>query len=543
MQQFFITTGLLLVCLTASYSHETTNDDYHGIKCGFSEMSAKAKNGQILESRPSLSFTSISPSGRFAIHYDTQGPHAVPSADNNSNGIPDFVDSAAVYCDYSYEMEVTVMGYLPPPSDLNGGGTAEYDIYMKNVGEERNTYGLTQGEVTIGPGGEAGRKTTFIVIDNNFSADDRYVGQKVFYTTGFAALKVTIAHEFHHAIQLGAYGDNPSFPIFHEMASTWMEYRVYPEIPDYHQYLPRLFNNLAEHNFGKSGDYSAGYDYGIMGQFFYMRYGDELLRNVWENILTRQNPYLALASAFEAKGASFASEWCAFLPWFYYTGHRAKGDNYFAGASTYPEVNFGAVKTFSEPSASVTGTLKPLEFRFVRFLLPALGESTADTLDIGLTNINIQSAADRSLSPSLFTITCARQMFGNAVAVPGTSYFVEINNTDSYICALPPLVNSGYVIVSRGPFPNPCDPQQDGTAYFPVPNNAGIDTPVTLTVYNSALEVVYTRTGIFTVTNQLRVLPWDCRTNTGDRAGSGVYIFVTECNGSTQTGKIALISR
>lgn len=541
MQQFLINTGLLLVCLTTAYGHGTTNDDYHGIKCGFSEISAKVRNGQILESRPSLSATHISPSGRFAIHYDTQGTHAVPLADKNSNGIPDFVDSAAAYCDHSYDIEVNVMGYLPPPAD--DVTPQQYDIYMKNLGVEAGNYGFTQGERTIGIGGTGGRKTSFIVIDNDFSAEDRYQGRKVFYTTGFEALKVTVAHEFHHAIQLGAYGDNPQFPIFHEMSSTWMEYRVYPEVNDYYQYLPRLFGNLAEHNFGVAGDYSSGYDYGILGQFFYMRYGDELLRTVWENIRTQQNPYLALASAFDAKGTSFTSEWCAFLPWFYYTGHRAQDDNYFAGAATYPEVNFAAVKTFSEPSVDVTGTLRPLEFRFLRFLLPAEGEATADTLDIGLTNTNIESAAARTLTPSMFSVTCARQMFGNAIPVPGTPYFVEVSNTDGYICSLPPLINNGYVIVSRGPFPNPCDPQQDGTAYFPVPDNAQTDTPVTLTVYNSALEVVYTHTGIFTVASQLRVLPWNCRNNSGDRAGSGVYIFVTECNGSTRTGKIALISR
>lgn len=544
MQHFILTAGLLCICAAATYGHGTTDDDYHGVKCAFSDINAKVRSGSILATRPSLAHTFISPSGRFAVHYDTEGVNAVPPADNNGNGVPDFVDSAAVYCDYSYEVEVNALGYRPPPPDNNAGGTQEYDLYLIEIGVQSGNYGYTQGGDIIGTGGTDGRKNSFMVADNNFSAEDRHGphNTRVFYTTGYSALKVTVAHEFHHMVQLG-YGDSPQFSVFHEMSSTWMEYRVYPEVPDYRQYLPRLFGNLADRNFGKTSDYSIGYDYGILGQFLYKRYGDDLLRNVWENIGTEQNPYLALASAFSTRGASFEAEWCSFLPWFYYTGYRARDDHYFAEAAMYPTVNFASVKTFSEPSVSATGTMRPLEFRYLRFLLPSPGGATADTLDIGLANTHIESAAARTLTPSLYTVNCASQPFGNAVPVPGTSYFVELDNPDGHICFLPPLVNSGYMIVSRGPYPNPCDPRQDGTAYFPVPDNAQPETPVTLTVYNAALEVVYTRTGNFTVNNQYRVLPWNCQTANGDYAGSGVYIFVTECNGTTLTGKIALINR
>lgn len=536
-----IAIAMLALCPTAK-AHSTAGGT-PGIKCGFSDMNAKILAGTIQATRPLLEHSYTSASGIFVIHYDRTGTNAVPPEDKNSNGVPDFVDSAAAYFDHSYHEEITVMGYQPPPPDQNGGGTPEYDVYLLELGRSTGNYGTTVPETRIGDGGTQGRFTTFITIDNDFSADDIYNERKAFYTSGYKALQVTAAHEFHHAIQLGAYGNSPDYCIFHEMASTWMEYRVYPDVGDYRQYLPRLFGNLAEHSFGKANDCFAGYDYGILGQYLYKIDGDVFLRNIWEHIGTKQNPYLAFATACTARSSTFDKVWCGFLPWLYNTGHRAQKDTYFAEAESYPAVTFTPIKQYSEPSASVASSLRPLEFRFVRFILPAPENFTADTLDIGLANIDVEGAANRSTRTSAFTVICAQQPFGSALPVPGTPYYVEVQSDDGNICSLPPLLNSGFSIISQGAFPNPCDPQEDGTAYFPVPHNADLSTPVTLTVFNSALEIVYTHTGPFAVVQQSRVFPWDCTDAYGKKVGSGVYIFTTECNGKTLSGKIALVRR
>lgn len=532
----------LLVPLSAAQAHSSIHEA-SGIKCGFSDDNNRILSGAIQATRPTLQYIHVSPSGIFALHYDRSGEHAVPLEDKNSNGVPDFIDSAAAYFDYSYNEEVHAMGYQPPPLDQNGGGTAEYDIYFLELGRSTGNYGSTIPEKRIGNGGTHGTFTTFITIDNDFSENDIYNGRRAFYTFGYQALQVTAAHEFHHAIQLGAYGNNPEYCVFHEMSSTWMEYRVYPNVHDYRQYLTRLFGNLAEHSFGKGSDCFAGYDYGILGQYLYKTHGDGFLRNVWEYIGTQQNPYRALATTAIDNGSTFDKLWCGFLPWLYHTGHRAEGAAYFTAAEEYPTVTFTPVKNYSEPSSSVTGSLTPLEFRFVRFVLPAEEHFTADTLDIGLANISTEAAANRSRRATPFTVTCARQPFGTAQPVPGTPYYVEIQAHADTICSMPPLLNSGFSIISHQAFPNPCDPKEDGTVYFPVPHNADLATPITLTVYNAALEVVYTHTGPFDVAAQSRVFPWHCTDAHGNTVESGVYIFTTECEGKVLSGKVAVLRR
>jgi hypothetical protein len=57
------------------------------------------------------------------------------------------------------------------------------------------------------------KKYTYIRIDNNYSEQDTYVDstnkvKQLYATTGINGLKVSAAHEFHHAIQF-AY-NNPN---------------------------------------------------------------------------------------------------------------------------------------------------------------------------------------------------------------------------------------------------------------------------------------------------------------------------------------------
>ncbi|HRS02636.1 MAG TPA: hypothetical protein P5545_08830, partial [Bacteroidota bacterium] len=63
--------------------------------------------------RPINQKTFPSPSGLFLIHYDTSGVHSVDLTDNNYNGIPDFVDSIAYYCDYVYQKKLSNSVFSP----------------------------------------------------------------------------------------------------------------------------------------------------------------------------------------------------------------------------------------------------------------------------------------------------------------------------------------------------------------------------------------------------------------------------------------------
>ena len=88
---------------------------------------------------------------------------------------------------------------------------------------------------------------------------------KTYFTTGIDGMKVTAAHEFHHAIQARYGTTTQSTGLLNEMTSVWFEYRVYPEVKDFFQYLPYLFANLDDFPFG-GGRTSLGY---ALGEYFY----------------------------------------------------------------------------------------------------------------------------------------------------------------------------------------------------------------------------------------------------------------------------------
>ena len=163
--------------------------------------------------------TYISPSGRFRLEFTRSGSHAVPSADLDGSGIPDYIERAAEYADESYVYLIETLGYrdfLVPGSP--------YLFRFLNI----DAYGYTQSQ------GE----TTFIAVHNTFEGfppNDNPGGSQL------GALKVTIAHEMMHAIQYvynRFYWANFNVSLdWLEMDATMIEELVYDEVNDYYNYI------------------------------------------------------------------------------------------------------------------------------------------------------------------------------------------------------------------------------------------------------------------------------------------------------------------
>ena len=181
--------------------------------------------------RPRLSHQVLSPSGRFRIHYDIEGEHAVDPADADNNGIPDYVDVTAAVIDSVWRLEIEVLGYDPPPTDGTLGGGDEYDIYIEQI--LGGYYGFTQ------PEGNGPRGHSYLRIDNNFTESIFGRASSCQGARGareLTALRVTLAHEFFHMIQFGYFQGREGI-WWQESSATWMEEVAYPEADDYLQYL------------------------------------------------------------------------------------------------------------------------------------------------------------------------------------------------------------------------------------------------------------------------------------------------------------------
>ena len=285
----------------------------------------QARLGKLAQRRPDVQHNLLSPSGRFRVHYDTEGRHAVALTDDDANGIPDYIDLTMAVLDSIWVLEIDQLGYNPPPSDKGLGGGDEYDAYVIELGG--SYYGYAYPEV-------AGATTTssYLEVDNNFTD----LGYR--QTRGLDALRVTIAHEFHHAIQFGYYATFDG-SWWQESTSTWMEEVAYPHVDDYLQYLTYFLGEPQRAL--NSGVFRSLHTYGsaIFSFFLDQRYGRELNRLIWEEVGQRKSVDLAhfdrVIRQVEPGGLGVAAG--EFAVWNYFTGNRYRGE-YYAEGDKYPTV-------------------------------------------------------------------------------------------------------------------------------------------------------------------------------------------------------------
>ena len=291
------------------------------------ELSAeyRMRLGKLAQRRPDVQHNLLSPSGRFRVHYDTQGVNAVSPTDDDANNIPDYIDLTMAVLDSIWVLEIEQLGYNPPPSDNGLGGGDEYDAYVVEL--NGSYYGLTYPQT-------AGEITThsYLEIDNNFT-DPGYK-----QTRGLDALRVTIAHEFHHAIQFGYYAKFDG-SWWQESTSTWMEEVAYPHIDDYLQYLTYFLSE--PHRAFNSGVYRSLHTYGsaIFSYFLDQRYGRALNRQIWEEVGRRKSVHLdhfdRVLRQVEPGGLGVAVG--EFAVWNYFTNNRHR-DQFYAEGDKYPTV-------------------------------------------------------------------------------------------------------------------------------------------------------------------------------------------------------------
>ncbi len=557
MQKYkFIFLILLSLFLGESLlAQDDTDETYPGSKCGTFQTSRfqpdkKKRNDNILNSRPNLQMQLASQSGLFLIHFDTTGHNAVPVRDDNKNGISDFVDSALIFIDYVYDVEVNQMHYLKPKTDNGVGSSDAYDIYLVNIGDGgtngEGLYGYTDTEDEYSSTYNRPKFTSYIVIDNDFSQRDSTNSSngtkyRTFNDTGFTALKITLAHEYHHAVQF-AYGQDYTSPCLNEMTSTWMEYRLVPYTRDYLQYVRLLFRNPRAYPFG-NGIAETGYLYSIFGQYLHSNFGDSLFLRMWERIGLGVQGYQALDSALIDKNTSLAEEWCKQLQWLYFTGKRAKENQFFKMASQFPLVTYYKDEVFNEPSFTHSGGLLSYEFRFfrVRYDYPDLNP-TSDTTDILITDTDTQSAVLQGTRELPYTIALSSTPLTDSHEYgKNKKYYYQLLAPQSNICDEFFYSGGDITKLIAYAYPNPFIKSQDPSQnmFFPVPEGANINSKVEFYIINSSMEKVFESSQMIVgLNNQNRVI---IMSNDQMDFSSGVYLFHAKYGNNECSGKFAII--
>ncbi|RKY86987.1 hypothetical protein DRQ09_05210 [candidate division KSB1 bacterium] len=494
--------------------------------------------------RPVMQNQYITPQGHFKIHYDTFGNNAIPLIDENNNKIYDYIEVAAEAFEKAFSFYTDTLGYNPPPSD-NGIDGNEYDVYIENLGY--GCYGETYPEDVV-PGTSEKSYYSYIKIHNNFNRGH--------YTKGYNGLRVTAAHELHHAIQLG-YVQRYQDWYFYEITSTWFEDVVYDEINDYYQYLPSLFDNLDR----PFNTYNGKHEYGmsIWLHFLAKRFDINITREIWEKMSSEES-IEAMDDALNDRGSSFSEEISRFSLWNYYTGSRADTINFYEEGKFYPEVKINVnITTFSDTSFS--SSVKYLSSNYCLAEVPMVSKFNINAEDqykqtdvwrvwliqndgeINLTNYKFD-LKNKSFSDLSFT---SYSEFTKLIFVPTV---IEKNSNSlssdgkyriNFKIHLSEPSKSKKNILA-GNFPNPFIPEN-----YPKTNIPFIlreKTDVEIRIFSSSGKLVKNMSFKNMNTGMYRNLcQWDGKDNNGKPVSTGVYVCLLKTNSNTDKCKIVLIRK
>ncbi len=474
---------------------------------------------KVLRSEPARQFQITSPSGHFIIHYDVDGTHAVPLADVSGNNIPDFVDSAAVYLDHSWDVEINQLGFQPPLDSL-GKHRDTYPIYFTHFSIS-GLYGLTNfgfnDEIPSLPGEN---HPSYIELSNDFQGSG-------LYTKGLDAMKVTCAHEFNHALQLG-YRFWESDTYFFEMTSTYLEEYVYPQVNDYFQYLPQFIGHIRQIRF-TSASFPNLYANGIYLHIPVQRFGAKILAEIWGQI--REEPARqALSTVLEKHGSSFSESQNEYGQWLYFTGNRAVPGAFFSDAFLMPQILFPTDDDFYVNQGlffESSVNIQAISF-FRLFNVPAYRE-VAQVKAKGA----LQEPSGRFHHFSRSSYENSSTSLGlNEVIAPLASdtLLLVVNNPSDSLQKIAYKLSADTVNVSGiGPNPIVLNDSQARARFFNLPEQSRIFI-VDLTGH--VLRVLH---------NQHRDLEWDVRDRNGRYLQSGVYFFLIKAQGVLKKGKFAVI--
>lgn len=266
----------------------------------------------------------ISESGKFRINYDTTGSNAVSVDDLDGNGISDYVERTAEAADSSYRHQVLTLGFRDPipPATL-------YNIYFQNIG----FYGFTQRSVTEPSG-------TYIVVHNNFNGFPPNTDPE---GNEIGALKVTVAHEFKHAIQFSQNGWNGDSDAWAEMDATLMEEVVYDNVNDYYNYIEGSGSLIRS---PQQTLIPGSYEDITFALYFHEKFGDFFWTDTWERIEVSPlsiSLLTAVESELESENETYRKEVTENYLWHLASGPNNSSINYgFKDREFYPNPNLTA---------------------------------------------------------------------------------------------------------------------------------------------------------------------------------------------------------
>ena len=459
---------------------------------------------EIKASRPETQTSVVTPLGRFRVHYDTDGTHALGY---DLNGLLAALDSV-------YEYEINTLGYPLPPVDNNEGGDNLYDIYIQNLG--RGNYGYTEFETQIG---EEERYISYTVIENDFTN---------FYTSGLDAARVTAAHEYHHAIQIGNYIWRSDDLYYYETTSTSMEEFVFDYVNDYYAMMSKYFNRTS-----LSISKIDGYSFTVYNIFLKEKYGVDVIKRVWE-LMVQMPAVRAMDQALRETGTDLKTAFNTFGVWMFYTGDRAKA-GYFDEAAHYPLVRSVASMEINPPQTQIMVSTTPVSNNFIQFF------AASDTITVLVTNMDIDNGADSPYTLTQIDYSIYNSEQDNTTRI-NSNYYALLESSRDEIFTEALFLNDDFIgdeplPVTEDPFPVPF--RYSKHTIINIPANADPGEEVSMNIYSSGLDLVYDKNLFVPGSGNIE---WNALKHNGEKLSSGVYVYVIKRGSNVKKGKLVIFN-
>ncbi|MCU0698031.1 MAG: hypothetical protein MUC96_16030 [Myxococcaceae bacterium] len=277
--------------------------------------------------------------GEFLVHFTRAGRNAVPRADRNDSGVPDFVeDVASIYEDVAVTYQQQWGFRIAERDDAvaNNGGDGRFDVYLLDFGG--NADGAFRTDECTSANRE--RCIGYMVQENDFAGYG--------YPSLSEAVKILASHEYFHATQ-AAYDANQDV-VVSEGTAVWATERYDPASSDFENYvrayLARVDRSIDSVPPGPVPP--SAYGTALFFRFLSEKHGDDVVRQLYERLENgRGDPsepanqadptWLVQTDALlkTRYQSSFAEAFETFATWNLYTGAAADATRAWRDGATY----------------------------------------------------------------------------------------------------------------------------------------------------------------------------------------------------------------
>jgi hypothetical protein len=357
-----------------------------------------------------------------------------------------------------------------------------------------------------------------------------------------SGLKVTAAHEFNHAIQLGNFGYWPNDLFFYEITSTWLEDVVYHGVNDYFQYIrsssdstvPRGQFATPEVPFASFSGLLP-YSRMIWGKFIEKKFSSNVMLQTWFNI-RQYAPITAMDYALANVGSSFREAFVEWVDWNAHTAASADPQNYYTEGTSFPKIRererFEAYRdapaAFSDSIGAISASYRTV------CVLQTFGDSCtpAKQMLVKIINLNLAQEYTTGVFPFIYK-TSYQQLAGYSRLANGLYVALVVPDPTNWSMGTALASVSEDVLV----YPNPYRASKNPLLTFRLPTASVLSAR--LDIYTADMNLVNSQD--LSVTPLEFLVRWRPKNLNGEPVATGVYVFVLTVGEAKYIGKFAVI--